>query len=99
MTRPVAARAVIAMLTAASLSAGSSVSIAGTSQSTPEPLATRIDRLLADWSHADAPGCSVGVSRGDATVLERGYGQASVEHGVPITPQSVFHVALSLIHI
>ena len=88
-----AARAVIAMLTAASLSAGSSVSIAGTRQSAPEPLATRIDRLLADWSHADAPGCSVGVRRGADTVFEKGYGAASLEHGVAITPATVFHVA------
>ena len=28
-----------------------------------------------------------------ATVLERGYGRASLELGVPITPESVFHVA------
>ena len=33
------------------------------------------------------------MSRGGATVLERGYGRASLELGVPITPQSVFHVA------
>ena len=47
-------------------------------------------RAVAD---ADSPGCSVGVSRGGATVLERGYGRASLELGVPITPESVFHVA------
>ena len=52
-----------------------------------------VDRLFARWQTPDSPGCSVGVSRGGATVLERGYGQASLELGVPITPQSVFHVA------
>ena len=45
------------------------------------------------WQRPDSPGCSVGVSRGVTTVLERGYGTASLEHGVPITPASVFHVA------
>jgi CubicO group peptidase (beta-lactamase class C family) len=52
-----------------------------------------VDRLFARWQTPASPGCSVGVSRGGATVLERGYGQASLELGVPITPQSVFHVA------
>ena len=33
------------------------------------------------------------MSRGGATVLERGYGRASLELGVPISPESVFHVA------
>ena len=52
-----------------------------------------VDGLFAPWQRPGSPGCSVGVSRGGATVLERGYGQASLELGVPITPQSVFHVA------
>ena len=53
----------------------------------------RVNRLFARWQTPDSPGCSVGVSRGGATVLERGYGRASLELGVPITPESVFHVA------
>jgi len=52
-----------------------------------------VDRLFARWRRSDSPGCSVGVSRGGATVLERGYGMANLELGVPIAPASVFHVA------
>lgn len=65
----------------------------GSSQPDAASIEARVDRLFARWQTPDSPGCSVGVSRGGATVLERGYGQASLELGVPITPQSVFHVA------
>ena len=63
------------------------------SQADAASIEARVDRLFARWQTPDSPGCSVGVSRGGATVLERGYGRASLELGVPITPESVFHVA------
>ena len=63
------------------------------SQAGTASIEARVDRLFARWETSDSPGCSVGVSRGGATVLERGYGRASLELGVPITPESVFHVA------
>ncbi len=63
------------------------------SQAGPPSIEARVDRLFARWQTPDSPGCSVGVSRGGATVLERGYGRASLELGVPISPESVFHVA------
>lgn len=69
----------------------------GTAPAAPPPasetIEARVDRLFAPWQRPDSPGCSVGVSRGVTTVLERGYGTASLEHRVPITPASVFHVA------
>ena len=87
------ARAGVATLLALSLSAGSSVPLAARGQATAEPLAARIDGLLASWNRPDAPGCSVGVSLGSETVFEKGYGSANLEHRVAITPASVFHVA------
>ena len=63
------------------------------SQADHPSIEARVDRLFARWQTPDSPGCSVGVSRGGATVLERGYGRASLELGVPISPESVFHVA------
>jgi CubicO group peptidase (beta-lactamase class C family) len=65
----------------------------GSSPADAPSIEARVDRLFAQRQAPDSPGCSVGVSRGGATVLERGYGQGSLELGVPITPQSVFHVA------
>lgn len=94
MTRAGQARSGLATLLTLSLCAGSSVStMERRPHASVEPLAAWIDRLFAPWSRPDAPGCSVGVSRGTKTVFEKGYGAANLEHGVPITPASVFHVA------
>lgn len=49
-----------------------------------------IDSVFSDFDGRDRPGCAVGVMRGDELVYARGYGMADLEHGVPITPRSVF---------
>ena len=59
----------------------------------PGSTAARIDRLFAQWSRSDSPGCSLGVSRNGGVVYQRGYGMASLELGVPITPSHVFPAA------
>ncbi len=53
----------------------------------------RVDSVFADVDGPTTPGCAVAVMRGGAPVYERGYGMANLEHGIPITPHSVFHVA------
>ena len=50
-----------------------------------------VDRLTA--GAAGRPGCAIGVTCGAELLLARGYGLASVEHAVPITPRSVFRIA------
>lgn len=55
--------------------------------------AKKIDELFAAWSKPDHPGCAVGVVRDGKMLYSHGYGLADVEHGVPITPATVFHVA------
>lgn len=55
--------------------------------------AARVDSLFAGWSQPGSPGAAVAVLRDGEIVLERGYGSAQVEHGVPITPATIFHVA------
>lgn len=56
---------------------------------TPEQ---RVDSIFAQFD-ATSPGCAVIAISGGRTVFSRGYGQANLEHGVPITPRSIFHVA------
>src|SRR5947208_11441324 len=51
----------------------------------------QIDQLFTAWDKRDSPGCSVEVFRDGATVYSRGYGMASLEHDVPIAPDSVFY--------
>jgi CubicO group peptidase (beta-lactamase class C family) len=55
--------------------------------------AARVDSLFGAWSQPGSPGAAVAVLRNGEIVLERGYGHAQLEHGVPITPSTVFHVA------
>jgi CubicO group peptidase (beta-lactamase class C family) len=55
--------------------------------------AARVDSLFATWSDAGSPGAAVAVVKDGRIVLERGYGSAQLEHGVPVTPATIFHVA------
>jgi CubicO group peptidase (beta-lactamase class C family) len=57
------------------------------------PADPRIDALFASWDKPESPGAAVAVVRNGEIVYARGYGQANLEYGVPITPASVFHIA------
>lgn len=50
---------------------------------------SEVDALFASWTDA-TPGCAVGVSAGGEIVLERAFGMADLEHGVPNTPETIF---------
>jgi CubicO group peptidase (beta-lactamase class C family) len=54
--------------------------------------AVRVDSLFSAFGPG-TPGVSVAVIRDGEIVLERGYGSAKLEHGVRITPATIFHVA------
>jgi CubicO group peptidase (beta-lactamase class C family) len=61
-------------------------------QAPPRPAwASNVDAVFAQWDRADSPGCALGVYAGGRTVYARGYGTADLEHGSPITPDSVFY--------
>lgn len=50
-----------------------------------------IDAVFARWAAPASPGCAVGVFEKGAITFAKGYGSASLEHGVPITPETVFY--------
>jgi len=54
--------------------------------------AAKVDALFAQWDKPNSPGCAVGVIKDGVLVHVRGYGMANLEHGIPITPQTVFDV-------
>ncbi|HEU5219453.1 MAG TPA: serine hydrolase domain-containing protein [Gemmatimonadales bacterium] len=56
------------------------------------PLAVRIDSVFRRFTAPGSPGCALGVARDGALVYSKGYGLASVELGVPITPATVFEI-------
>ena len=63
------------------------------SAQTLTPLEIRqIDQVFADYAKPDSPGCSLAVYRNGAIAYAQGYGMASLELGVPITPQTVFDI-------
>lgn len=51
--------------------------------------AGRIDAVFADLAPNSA-GCALAVARDGQIVHEKGYGTADLEHGVPISPRTVF---------
>jgi len=67
---------------------------AGAQESAPLPpaMALRIDSVFARFAAPGSPGCALGVMREGRLVYAKGYGLASLELGVPITPTTVFDI-------
>lgn len=59
---------------------------------TPTGVAARIDAIFAGYADASKPGCVVGVALRGTPVFVKAFGLASVESGLPLTPQSTFNV-------
>lgn len=51
------------------------------------------EALIAPWISDEAPGLAIAIHKDGETVLARGAGLANLEHGISITPDTVFHVA------
>lgn len=52
-----------------------------------------LDSLFASWNKPSSPGAAVGVVYQGKLIYAKGFGEADVETGAPITPETVFHVA------
>lgn len=52
----------------------------------------RVDSIFAQYDNTRSPGCALGVIQGVQFVLKRGYGMADLEHGIPLSPSSVFRI-------
>ena len=55
-------------------------------------LQRKVDQVFSAFDKPDSPGCALGVIRNGAFIYKKGYGAASLELGVPLTPQSVFYM-------
>ena len=53
--------------------------------------AEAVDALFTEWDQPDSPGCALAVIHEGEIVYKNGYGMANLEHGVPITPTTVFY--------
>lgn len=62
-----------------------------------EPVAAtpegRVDQLMVAYDRPDAPGVALAITQDGAILYERGYGSANLEYDIPITPETIFHVA------
>ena len=59
----------------------------------PDTPADRVDKLFGERYRGASPGIAIVVVRDGKVVLRRGYGLANLEHGIPITPKTVFDIA------
>lgn len=56
-------------------------------------LPKKVRSSFAKWDRPDGPGCAVAVYRDGETLFAGGFGAAHLEHGVPISTSTVFHIA------
>lgn len=56
-------------------------------------LSARLDELCAPWGNPNAPGVALAVVQDGQVVCQCGHGSANLEYTIPITPETVFHVA------
>ena len=57
-----------------------------------EALERSVDQIFAAYDNPGSPGCALGVIRDGDFVYRKGYGTASLELGVALTPESVFYM-------
>ena len=55
-------------------------------------LQSRMDAIFRPWTGANAPGCAAGIMQAGKWLAKGGYGSASIEHTVRITPRTVFYI-------
>jgi len=56
-------------------------------------IASKVDPLFAEYDRPDRPGCAVGIVMEGQLVYRRGYGLASLEHGIPNGTRIAYDIA------
>ena len=81
-------------ITRAVVAGAAALSLAAPAATQPLPADQRqlVDKVFAAYDKGDAPGCALAVFRSGEIAYARGYGLASLEHRVPITPATVFDI-------
>ena len=88
-----AARGRVALLGVAAVVVRVSVDAGALAAQAPDaPVRARVDSVFQRFDRTDSPGCALLVRRDGRTAYARGYGMASLELGVAITPQTVMDI-------
>jgi CubicO group peptidase (beta-lactamase class C family) len=58
-----------------------------------DTVSAQVDKVFAQWDKPNSPGCALAVIKDGNIIYKRGYGMANLDHDIPISPSSVFHVA------
>ena len=56
----------------------------------PDSIARRVDSVFIAFDKPTSPGCALGIYTAGDIAYTRGYGSANLEHGIPITPRTMF---------
>ena len=67
--------------------------LAPQAQTLPHDMTANIDKVFEKWNKPDSPGCALGIYQNGQLAYTHGYGMANLNDDIPITPQTVFHVA------
>ena len=57
-----------------------------------EVTSSQIDAVFSQWNTQDKAGIAVGILNNGKIVHNKGYGLANLEHRIPITPETKFHI-------
>ena len=58
-----------------------------------ESFSSKVDAIFKATNTNNRPGCAVGVIKDNQYIHNAGYGMANLEHGIKITPDSIFRIA------
>src|SRR5689334_1312957 len=62
-------------------------------QTLPDSTIKKVDSIFSKWNNTSSPGFAIGVVRNDSLIYAKGYGMANLEYGVPVSPETIFHMA------
>jgi CubicO group peptidase (beta-lactamase class C family) len=61
--------------------------------SIPREVEARVHRIFSAHDRTDAPGYVVGIIRDGELAFASSYGMADLDHGIPLSTKTVFHLA------
>jgi CubicO group peptidase (beta-lactamase class C family) len=61
-------------------------------QTLPDSMTRKIDSVFRSYT-ATTPGCAVAVVKNGEVIFQKGYGMANLEYAIPVSPNTIFHIA------